>query len=324
MNNLDKQYFELVTEILEDGNKKSDRTGTGTYSLFGRSIRHNMDDGFPILTSKFMHFKSVAEELLWFLSGNTSIVPLLEKGVTIWLGDSYKSYLKSIDVLSEDIPLSKEDFAKKLVEDEEFAMIYGDLGPVYGKQWRNWEGFKAGMSLYHDLEWETKDHYDKEHIDQIKIAIDLIKNNPDSRRILVNAWNPEAISDSVLPPCHYSFQFYVRHKADKKYLSLLFNMRSADLGLGVPFNLASYGLLLEIISKMTNCIPDELIANFGDVHIYQDHIEGLNKQLKNDIHPLPSLQISDRSVKDPMNYKFEDFKLINYVHSGKINLPLSN
>jgi len=298
MNSLDKKYTELLTDILENGTRKEDRTGTGTISVFGRQVRHKMSEGFPLLTTKKIYWKGIVTELLWFLQGRTDLRFLLENDVHIWTGDAYKVYDEDFDrehpPFSAPYPkrLTKEEFEKKIMTDDEFNNWYGDLGPIYGSQWRHW----GDSELHH-----------------IGILIDDLKKNPDSRRLMVTAWNPEDLHSMVLPPCHYGFQVYTRElslqerveiygvekinttdagyyehsyakfKVDEsniptRAISLMWNQRSVDTFLGLPFNIASYGLLLEIIAKTVNMVPDELIGNLGDCHIYENQIEQISSR----------------------------------------------
>jgi thymidylate synthase len=324
MNNIDRQYQSLLQDILDKGITKSDRTGTGTLSVFGRQIRHKMSEGFPLLTTKKMAWKSIVTELLWFLRGDTNIKFLVDNGCHIWNGDCYKKYYtewnKSIPgdgIFSsneyksptkyESTNFNQEEFINKIKTDDEFAKKWGDLGPIYGKQWRNW---KKPIKTIGDPKPS------QQPIDQIANLINDIKTNPDSRRLMVNAWNVGYLEKMTLPPCHYGFQVYTRElsleerlklcnvdidtdideaiKKDsrdiiKKYLdytntptraiSLMWNQRSVDTFLGLPFNIASYGLLLEIIAKVVNMVPDELIGNLGDVHLYNNHIEQAKEQI---------------------------------------------
>jgi thymidylate synthase len=311
MNNLDKQYQNLLQDILDNGVKKETRNG-GTISVFGRQIRHKMSDGFPLLTTKKIHFKSVVTELLWFLKGDTNIKYLVDNNCHIWDGDAYKNYVKFFDSLkyANPTPLSQEEFINKIKTDNEFAKEWGELGPIYGKQWRKWT--KKKMYLSTDGSYENiYDEMDQTVIDQFAILINDLKTNPDSRRLMVSAWNVGEINSMVLPPCHYGFQVYTRELSrderiqiyvnqymggvgkpsgfeDAKLstrniptraISLMWNQRSVDTFLGLPFNIASYGLLLEIIAKEVNMIPDELIGNLGDVHLYQNHLEQAKEQI---------------------------------------------
>jgi thymidylate synthase len=314
MNNLDKQYQNLLQEILDTGIKKEDRTGTGTISVFGRQIRHRMSEGFPLLTTKKMPFRLIVTELIWFLRGDTNIKFLVDNGCHIWDGDAYKNYynktkdltfddfevkgngvititgfdMKSIDVygtVSGSIsngyfrPFTQEEFINKIKTDTEFAKKWGNLGPVYGRQWRNWETDDTDAPRY--------EHWKKD-IDQIKNLINDLKTNPDSRRLMVNAWNVGELDSMILPPCHYGFQVYTRKTTREekitnpgKYraISLMWNQRSVDTFLGLPFNIASYGLLLEIIAKEVNMVPDELIGTLGDTHLYLNHLDQAKEQI---------------------------------------------
>nr|XP_061783567.1 thymidylate synthase-like [Nerophis lumbriciformis] len=251
-----RAYLDLLEKLLEDGNQKSDRTGTGTLSLFGHQMRFDLQKGFPMLTTKKLHLKSIIYELLWFLKGDTNVKYLQENGVRIW---------------------------------NEWADGNGDLGPVYGKQWRNWECQDGSV------------------VDQISQAIDMIKNNPDSRRIIVNSWNVGELSQMALSPCHCLFQFYV---ADGK-LSCQLYQRSADTFLGVPFNIASYALLTMMMAQVCDLEPGDFVITFGDVHLYTNHIEQAKEQLSRNPKPLPILKINEQ-VKDIFDFTFEDFSLHNY------------
>jgi thymidylate synthase len=329
MNNLDKSYQSLLQDIIDNGVEKKDRTGTGTISVFGRQIRHKMSDGFPLLTTKKMAFKTMVTELLWFLRGDTNIKFLVDNGCHIWDGDAYKNYINKLifnekdchvdDLINQPnktfVPYSQEEFINKIKTDDEFANKWGELGPIYGKQWRSWT--KKKMYLSTDGSYENiYDEADQMVIDQISILINDLKTNPDSRRMMVNAWNVGELDQMVLPPCHYGFQVYTRELSDeerlnwmknnksnvvlpmrdfnvefsmdewfrpygvpKRAISLMFNMRSNDVPLGLPFNIASYALLLEIIGKIVNMVPDELIGNLGDCHIYLNQIEGVKEQI---------------------------------------------
>ena len=251
-----QQYLNLLNRILTEGTQKGDRTGTGTLSIFGHQMRFDLRDGFPLLTTKKLHLKSIIYELLWFLRGDTNVHYLQEHGVRIW---------------------------------NEWADENGELGPVYGQQWRSWPDYKGGT------------------IDQIKNVVDMIKHNPDSRRMLVTAWNPAEVEDMALPPCHCLFQFYV---ADGR-LSLQLYQRSADSFLGVPFNIASYALLLQMIAQVTDLEPGEFIHTTGDTHLYLNHLEQAKLQLTREPRPLPKMKINP-DVKDIFDFKYEDFELIGY------------
>ena len=300
MNNLDKQYQSLLQDILTNGIEKSDRTGTGTISVFGRQIRHKMSEGFPLLTTKKMAWKTMVTELLWFLRGDTNIKYLVDNDCHIWDGDAWANYSKKIIannlqlIPAIDLPKTKEEFINKIKTDDEFAKTWGELGPIYGKQWRSWVG--QDQTAKGSLSASTTFGY----VDQIQNLINDLKTNPDSRRLMVSAWNVGELDQMVLPPCHYGFQVYTRELSDKERLnwykernlkysntgslpkraiSLMWNQRSVDTFLGLPFNIASYGLLLEIIAKEVNMVPDELIGNLGDTHLYLNHIEQAKEQI---------------------------------------------
>jgi len=308
MNKLDKDYCNLLQDILDNGVKKQDRTGTGTISVFGRQIRHKMSDGFPLLTTKKMAWKTMVTELLWFLRGDTNIKFLVDNNCHIWDGDAYKNYWFNWRPMLEDCgedltPYTQEKFINKIKTDDEFAKKWGELGPIYGKQWRDWKGFHEGQ---HDIlkvvyGTEGREHY-LVGIDQIQNLINDLKTNPDSRRLMVNAWNVGELDQMVLPPCQYGFQVYTRELSmsekelwyknnninpnepwypnfPTRAISLIWNQRSCDFPLGIPMNIASYALLLEIIGKIVNMVPDELIGNLGDCHIYLNQIEGVKEQI---------------------------------------------
>ncbi len=262
-----KQYLNLLDRILIEGVTKTDRTGTGTKSVFGHQMRFNMADGFPLLTTKKLHLKSIIHELLWFLAGDTNVRYLQENGVRIW---------------------------------NEWADEKGELGPVYGHQWRSWPDYKGGT------------------VDQIANVVDLIKNHPDSRRMVVSAWNPAEIDQMALPPCHCLFQFYV---ADGK-LSLQLYQRSADTFLGVPFNIASYALLLQMMAQVTGLQPGEFIHTTGDTHLYLDHLEQAKLQLTREPRTLPRMIINP-DVKSIFDFKYEDFQLEGYDPHPHIKATVS-
>jgi thymidylate synthase len=391
MNTLDKKYTDLLQDILDNGVKKETRNG-GTISVFGRQIRHKMSEGFPLLTTKKMYFKGIVTELLWFLRGDSDIRFLWENNCSIWDGDWHKKYKTTC---SE--PYTLEEVKQKVKEgNHSFHDSMFDMGPIYGKQWRNWEG--NGSPLTKDYEGNVSSYLVKS-IDQITNLIHDLKTNPDSRRLMVNAWNVGELDQMVLPPCHYGFQVYTRELSDeekweqysksglnieingiplelkhmrtpfypkslpKRAISLMWNQRSVDTFLGLPFNIASYGLLLEIIAKEVNMVPDELIGNLGDTHLYLNHIEQAKEQIgreftKKEIqehlqqsgmdalkdeprmeyisklpkrtrepHPLPKLgKIPDYLCrKDNWEcYKPSDFTLENYQSHPSIKAPLSN
>ena len=394
MNTLDTKYQDLLQDIIDNGVEKKDRTGTGTLSVFGRQIRHRMSQGFPLLTTKKMHWNSIVTELLWFLRGDTNIKFLLDYDCHIWDGDAFKNYTKAVDEIIDGyrsgdiigtqphiesmfsdsdklIPLTKEQFTNKIKTDGEFAKKWGELGSIYGKQWRKWNYqskknhyVMAGQPTHHNI-----------NIDQITNLINELKTNPDSRRLMVSAWNVGELDQMVLPPCHYGFQVYTRKLSNKeryriwfnknyesgmefndelipdfddKYydstpkraISLMWNQRSVDTFLGLPFNIASYGLLLAIIAKEVGMYADELIGNLGDVHLYSNHIEQAKEQISREPFELPKVQITERNwyqhqlVKERlgektfdekiMSYRPDCFELIGYQSHDKIKAPLSN
>lgn len=279
-----KQYQDFIKFILEKGSQKDDRTATGTISCFGYQMRFNLSEGFPLLTTKKIHLKSIIHELLWFIKGDTNIRYLVLNDVKIWNDWPYATFQKSKDYDNETM----DQFIDKIKNDEQFALKYGDLGPVYGKQWRGFEG--------------------KERIvDQLKWVIDEIKRNPNSRRLIVNSWNAALIDKMALPPCHAMFQFYV---TDNK-LSCQLYQRSADAFLGVPFNIASYALLTMMIAKITGLEPGEFIHTFGDAHIYLNHLDQINLQLSREPRSLPKMIIK-RDVSSIEDFLYEDFELEDY------------
>ena len=319
MNKLDKDYQKLLKDILKNGVEKSDRTGTGTISVFGRQIRHNMAEGFPLLTTKKMAIKSVMTELKWFLKGDTNIKYLVDNKCNIWNGDAFKNYISKTNEFKGDWPDTMEDFIYKIKTDDEFAKKWGELGPIYGHQWRHWT-VKEDPSYDGEYVW----------VDQIKNLINDIKTNPDSRRLMVSAWNVGDQPEMALPPCHYGFQVYTRPSTREekivnpgKYrvVSLMWNQRSVDTFLGLPFNIASYGMLLELIAKECDMIPGELIGNLGDVHLYSNHIKQAKEQIKRDPYQLPALTKLDNV--DILNGEF-DFTIEYYESWPRIEAPLSN
>jgi thymidylate synthase len=369
MNNIERQYQQLLGDILENGVEKKDRTGTGTLSVFGRQIRHKMSEGFPLLTTKKMAWKTMVTELLWFLRGDTNIKFLLDYDCHIWDGDAYKNYTNNF-LGYEDVP-SKEEFIKEIKTNNEFANKWGELGPIYGEQWRSWKRYRNVEDTEHK---ETLHIID--YVDQITNLVNELKTNPDSRRLMVSAWNVGELDQMVLPPCHYGFQVYTRElnleekweqytksglnieingtplelkhmgtpfypkSLPQRAISLMWNQRSVDTFLGLPFNIASYGLLLEIIAKEVNMIPDELIGNLGDVHLYKNHIEQAKEQMYRRPYDLPKVQITERdwylhplvklNSEERMfqqkirSYRPDCFELIGYESHSKIKAPLSN
>jgi len=338
MNNIDKQYQALLQDILDNGVEKKDRTGTGTISVFGRQIRHKMSEGFPLLTTKKMPWKSIVTELLWFLQGNTNIKWLVDNGCNIWNGDAYKNYENEfnkgnvsgirLDDGTERVA-DIDEFVRRIKVDDEFAGDWGELGPIYGKQWRSWGGELVTKRIKEEGKCPVSQNVIEGQIDQIQNLINDLKTNPDSRRLMVNAWNVGELDQMVLPPCHYGFQVYTRelsleerlciadkfnpliredcltktHHPDeteelklvyrhefldslgpnvvpqRRAISLMWNQRSVDTFLGLPFNIASYGLLLMMLADEVNMVPDELIGNLGDVHLYTNHIEQAKEQI---------------------------------------------
>lgn len=391
MNKLDKDYQALLQDILDNGKIKGDRTGTGTLSVFGRQIRHDMSTGFPLLTTKKMPFKTVVTELLWFLRGETHVKYLLDNNCHIWDGDLYRAYEKAfnngtatgLSPMCKGVPdeiIPKEDFIDMIknaeeLGSEEFAKKWGDLGPIYGKQWRKWEygddkAVKNG-STYPSGEFM----YDirKEYIDQIQVLIDTLKTDPDSRRLMVNAWNVGELDKMVLPPCHYGFQLYTReltkeerwclycdtlnklntpsikgstndetmngyyeeYNVPKRTISLMWNQRSVDTFLGLPFNIASYAILLQIIADEVNMVPDELIGNLGDVHLYSNHLEQAKEQIEKTPYLLPTLRINtefwnpEKVLGDNFGavikgIEISDFSIEGYTSHPPIKADLSN
>jgi thymidylate synthase len=360
MNKLDKDYTALLQDILDNGVKKGDRTGTGTISVFGRQIRHKMSDGFPILTTKKMYFKGIVTELLWFLNGDTNIKYLIDNNCHIWDGDAYRNYRNQPQFLGhEDIP-SKEWFISEIKSNPEFAKKFGDMGPIYGKQWRKWH-YRLSPDWRPDNALPENCYEGSAQIDQIQNLIDTLKKNPDDRRMMVTAWHPGEIDSAVLPPCHYGFQVWTRElswgerfdicdnkekgnitpftekiihyqldmwNVPRRAISLMWNQRSVDTFLGLPFNITSYGLLLEILAKEVNMIPYELIGNLGDTHLYSNHIEQVKEQLGREPFDLPTLDIKlhfkNKPSFVPELWKTDDFELKNYQYHPEIKAPLSN
>lgn len=277
-----KQYLELLETILTNGSDRQDRTSTGTRSIFGYQMRFDLSEGFPLLTTKKVHFKSLAVELLWFIQGSTNIRPLVLENVRIWNEWPYARYTKTPNYQGETL----EEFVAKIKEDESFAKEFGELGPVYGKQWRNFNG-----------------------VDQLTVLIDGLKNNPFSRRHIISAWNPAELENMALPPCHMMMQFYV--SSDRKKLSCQLYQRSADVFLGVPFNIASYALFTMMIAHVCGYEAGEFVHTFGDVHIYNDHFEQVRLQLTREPKSLPTLRFA-RKVESIEDFRYDDFILENY------------
>jgi len=315
MNQLDKDYQNLLLDIMANGVEKGDRTGTGTVSVFGRQIRHDMSKGFPLLTTKKMAIKTMMTELKWFLKGDTNIKYLVENGCNIWNGDAYKRYKEDKGTLA----MGPESFIQKIKTQDHFAEKWGELGPIYGKQWRSW---KINLIDPNTMEFVPP-------IDQIKNLIEEIKNNPNSRRLMVSAWNVAEMDGMVLPPCHYGFQVYTRDSTREekivnpgkyKVISLMWNQRSVDTFLGLPFNIASYATLLQLIADECNMIAGELIGNLGDTHLYSNHIEQANIQCGRQSYDLPTIKLSNVDI---LNGEF-DYEIIGYESHPSIKAPLSN
>jgi len=302
MSNIEKQYQGILRKLVLYGKEKGDRTGTGTLSYFGDQIRHNMADGFPLLTTKKMAVKTMMTELKWFLKGDTNIKYLVDNNCHIWNGDAYKAYRR--------IPTNQLDertFIHRIKTQDWFAKEWGELGPIYGKQWRDWHSQKFNVAKGEGYLLQ---------IDQIaKLIVDL-KKNPDSRRLMVSAWNVGEIEEVVLPPCHYGFQCYVQ---DGK-LSLMWNQRSCDTFLGIPFNIASYATLLLLLCEETGLEAGELIGNLGDVHLYKNHVQQAKEQIVREPFPLPTIELSNVDI---LNGEW-DYEIKGYEYHPTIKAPLSN
>ena len=313
MNQLDKDYLELLKDIMTNGVEKDDRTGTGTISVFGRQIRHDMSEGFPLLTTKKMAVKTMMTELKWFLKGDTNIKYLVENGCNIWNGDAYKRYKEDKGTLA----MGPKSFIQKIKTQDRFAEMWGELGPIYGKQWREWKTESIIKTTLKDpLSGEDTYVNGTKYIDQIKNLINDLKTNPDSRRLMVNAWNVGELDKVVLPPCHYGFQCYV----SEGKLSLMWNQRSVDTFLGLPFNIASYGTLLLLLCEETGYQPGELVGNLGDTHLYKNHIDQANEQCGRQSYDLPTIELSNVDV---LNGEF-DYEIKDYECHPTIKAPLSN
>ncbi len=275
-----KQYHDLVAHVFKHGHKKEDRTKTGTISTFGYQMRFDLSEGFPLITTKKVFYKAIIYELLWFIKGDTNIKYLVDHGVKIWNEWPYENFKKHEDYQGESL----ETFVEKIKHDDIFAKKHGDLGPVYGAQWRNFNG-----------------------VDQLAEVINLIKHQPNSRRMILSAWNPAEIHNMALPPCHTLIQFYV---ANNK-LSLQLYQRSGDIFLGIPFNIASYALLLEMVAQVTNLEVGEFVHTIGDAHIYSNHVEQLQLQLTREIRPLPKLKLN-KEITELEDFEFEDIEIVDY------------
>ena len=353
MNSLDKKYIDLLQDILDNGVTKETRNGE-TLSVFGRQIRHKMSDGFPLLTTKKMYWKGIVTELLWFLRGDTNIKYLIDNDCHIWNGDAMKNYENHNGEIDWGPFITKEEaFVEQIKTDDEFAKKWGDLGPVYGNQWRKWKRIRR----VEDVEHKDLIHI-IDYVDQITNLINDLKTNPDSRRLMVNAWNVGELDQMTLPPCHYGFQVYTRelslderlklwdnkfgfaneeqknqfdpnvhldtHGVPTRAISLMWNQRSCDFPLGIPANIMSYALLLMMIAKQVNMVPDELIGNLGDCHVYLNQIDGIKEQITREPYELPTVKLSDRIVDDISEYTLDDIILENYQSHPTIKMPLSN
>ncbi len=299
-----KQYLDLLQHLVDNGVSKGDRTGTGTVSSFGYQMRFNLQDGFPLLTTKKVYLRGIIHELLWFVKGDTNIKYLVENNVKIWNEWPFQKYLKeqgledAFPKYSPEWTAKMQEFIDNIKQDDAFAQQWGELGPVYGKQWRDFNGF-----------------------DQLQWVVDEIKRNPNSRRLIVSAWNPPEIEEMVkagLPPCHSLFQFYVLNGK----LSCQLYQRSADTFLGVPFNIASYALLTMMVAQVCDLEPGDFVHTFGDVHLYNNHMEQTQLQLTREPRPLPTMKIN-AAVKNLFDFTFEDFELLHYDPHPAIRAEVS-
>lgn len=324
-----RQYLDLLQNIIDNGVVKTDRTGVGTKSVFGRQLRFNLQEGFPMVTTKRLHWKSIVAEALWFLRGDTNIKYLVENGVRIWSDWPYKHYCRAGDINHPEVPTrSKESFEQMVASNQRFASIWGDLGPVYGKQWRSWRNITRV---------DPDDDYVMVNnpIDQIAKLVNDLKTNPDSRRMIVNAWNPADIDEMAvrgLPPCHYAWQVVTRPSkfSDVRTLDLMINIRSSDVFLGLPFNIASYALILRLLAAEVCMFPGELVVTTGDTHLYLNHLEQAQEQLKRTPGKLPELWIRSEprtilatSVDDPNAYKIDDLTLTGYSAAPSIKAQVA-
>jgi thymidylate synthase len=351
---IDEHYQDLLATILGHGKEKKDRTGTGTKSIFGYSIRHDMTQGFPLLTTKKMAYKSMITELRWFLKGDTNIKYLVDNGCNIWNGDAYKAYVTAMQphfIEGGDVASQKE-FVELIKEDAEFANNWGDLGPIYGAQWRSWRVGKGIPTTLETEDGQVLYEAGSMYIDQIKNLLKELKTNPDSRRLMVSAWNVGELTEMLLPPCHYGFQMYTTELTElerqeifcnrlgkdlsyakrldhsdydgadipKRKISLIWSQRSCDVFLGLPFNLASYALLLKLIAAEVNMIPDQLIGNLGDTHLYLNHIEQAKEQINRDPMMLSELSVSNVNI---LEGEF-DVSISDYICHPTIKAQLSN
>lgn len=381
-NTIDAQYQELLRKILTVGHRKGDRTGTGTRSLFGQQIRHDMREGFPLLTTKKMYFRGIVAELVWFLRGETNIRWLVQNGCNIWNGDAYKNYVKHCSANSlewnewmkdnGDGSLSMytlQEFVEKIRDDEKFAERWGELGPIYGKQWRMWGEGGEYVDEHVDGNGITFAAVLDSRKDQVGDMLKKLRTNPDDRRMIVTAWNPDEIDQAVLPPCHIGFQVWTRllhvgervdlvkdpkfdllelgisngtdedHEREihaildtygvpRRAISLIWWQRSVDTFLGLPFNIASYALLLMAIAQEVNMVPEELIGNLGDTHLYENHLEAAIELCSREPMGLPQVKLAPWTVRSDghslWNLRIEDFELQNYSSHSTIKAELNN
>jgi thymidylate synthase len=379
MATIDKKYHKLLNKIIKKGRPKGDRTGTGTISIGDGKIKYNMKHGFPLLTTKKMFTKGIITELLWFLSGSTDLRELVEQRNNIWVGDSYKRYKKHTEDMAmtereKGDPkhiLSRDEFIERVIKDDEFNKTWGDLGPIYGKQWVKWDNYKH--YLHGRIKSPSKPfatdgigsfRVENKPINQIQNVIDTLRTNPDSRRMIVSAWNVGELDQMILPPCHWAFKFYTEeltyeercqiqmsrfdiyssakevfegamvrevkeltmddNNIPKRRISLKWHQRSVDTPLGLPFNIASYAFLLEMVAQQVNMIPHQLIGDLSDVHIYNNQMDGVNEQLQNDTNKYKSPKLKLNKAKDIFSYKLEDFEITDYESYPTIKFPLSN
>lgn len=350
-NLLDLQYQQILRDVLDAGVKKSDRTGTGTYSMFGTMLRHDMREGFPLLTTKKMFHRAIVHELLWMISGSSNVKYLVDNDVHIWDEWPHDKYNK--DAEKNGLPkMTLDEFIARVRHDADFADEFGELGPVYGRQWRRWNAYRQS----HDVNGKQYGEFKRHDYDQLGKLIEDLKTNPDSRRLMVSAWNASEVSQMTLPPCHYAYQCWTRELSGeerlelykiklaesgetqkglgpldtdlerlnipKRALSLMFHMRSVDMFLGFPFDIASYGLLLSMIAQVVNMVPEELVCTLGDTHIYSNHLEAVDTLLKNKPYELCQLKLNP-DVKDINDFKFEDIQFENYKSHATIKAPIA-
>lgn len=355
MNNVDKQYKELIKKILTTGISKRDRTGVGTISIFGHQMRFDMGDGFPLLTLRKIHVKSVIHELLWFLGafdqdkygkfGNTNIRPLIDVGVTFWTEWPYKKYMESRKYRPELPEFTMKEFEQKILLDDDFAIEFGSIGPGYGKQWIDFGGWIEKTRVENRFDLTVHQGFN-----QIDYLINELKKNPDSRRLVLNSWKADEIDDMLLPPCHLMFQLYsekmssddrihsytkwlinnnlpIKPMMDEynfpdRRLSMMLTIRSNDFALGNPYNVAEYALLLHMIAQVVNMVPFELIVNIGDTHIYNNHIEQMKKLLERNSYDLPKL-VLNRNIKNIYDFRYDDIKIENYMSHSNLKMEVA-